>query len=41
MARRNRRIRPIDLSATVEALLKEYGEDVYEVMDASVEEVTD
>lgn len=41
MARRSRRIRPIDLSATVEALLKEYGEDVYEVMDASVEEVTD
>lgn len=39
MARR-RKIKPIDLSATVEELLAEYGEAVFEVVSESVEEVT-
>lgn len=40
MARRQR-IKPIDLAATVEKLLAEYGEEVYDVMNDSVAEVTD
>lgn len=40
MAKR-RKIRPIDLSETVQKLLEEYGEDVYSVMDESVKEVSD
>ena len=37
MARK--RIRPIELTGTVQALLKEYGEDVYEVVGECVDEV--
>lgn len=40
MARRHR-IKPIDLAATVEKLLAEYGEKVYDVMNDSVAEVAD
>ena len=40
MAKR-KRIKPIDLSATVEALLAEYGNAVFDVMTDCVEEVTD
>lgn len=37
MARK--RIRPLDLTATVQQLLKEYGQEVYEIMDDCVDEV--
>ena len=40
MARR-KRIKPIDLSATVEALLAEFGEEVYDAVNTSVDEVTE
>lgn len=40
MARR-KKVQLIDLSAAIEQLMKEYGEDVYEVVGESVEEVTD
>ena len=40
MARR-KKIKPIDLSAAVEEILKEYGNDVYNVVEDSVDEVTD
>ena len=41
MGRRSRKISPIDLSSTIGALLKEYGEDLYNVVNESVKEVTD
>ena len=34
-----KRIKPLDLTAAVQQMLKEYGEDVYEVMDDCVDEV--
>ena len=37
----SKRIKPIDLTAAVEELLKEYGDDVFEAVSDSVEEVTD
>lgn len=40
MARR-KRIQPVDLSDTITALLNEYGEAVFDVMEESVKEVTD
>lgn len=40
MARR-KKIKPIDLSAAVEEILKEYGNDVYNVVEDAVDEVTD
>ena len=40
MARR-KKVQLIDLSAAIEQLIKEYGEDVYEVVGDSVEEVTE
>ena len=40
MARR-KTVKPIDLTATVDQLLKEYGEDVYQVMDDCVQKVSD
>ena len=40
MARR-KTIKPVDLTAAVEELLKEYGNDVYEVMDDAIKETTD
>ena len=36
----SKRIKPIDLTAAVEELLKEYGDDVFDAVGNSVEEVT-
>lgn len=36
MSRRRKTIKPVDLSATVEKLLSEYGDDVYEVMGDAI-----
>lgn len=38
---RRKTIKPVDLTATVEELLKEYGNDVYEVMDDAITQTTD
>ena len=35
-----KKIKPIDLTETIDKLLKEYGEDVYEVMCDSIKEVS-
>lgn len=40
MARR-KKIKPIDLTAAIDEILKEYGDDVYETVGKSVKEVTD
>jgi len=39
MARRKRKVGMLDLESTIESLLKEYGDDVYEVLGDSVEKV--
>ena len=41
MARRSRKVGILDLSAAIEEIIKEYGEDVYDVVNESVEEVTE
>lgn len=41
MARRNRKVGIVDLSGAIESIIKEYGEDVYDVVNESVEEVTE
>lgn len=42
MARKNRqRIKPIDLSKTVEKLLSEYGDEVYKHVGKAVQDVTE
>lgn len=38
---RRKKILPIDLSGTVEELLKEYGDQVYEVMDDAIKETSE
>ena len=41
MARRNRRVNLLNLAPVIDQIIKEYGEDVYDVVNESVEEVTE
>lgn len=40
MARRKKTIKPINLDATVNALLQEYGDDIFEALKESVNDVS-
>ena len=41
LARRKKTIKPINLEATIQELLNEYGDDVYKCLDKSVDEVAE